>query len=94
MSDYKKYSAGWELHIPNRAFAFCLKHGSFHGSFNLGRICDFSFKSLNIYFWDAQDSGIPEIPEIVMGVFVSQGIPEKPWNIMFFFSIRHANFLS
>ena len=31
-----------------------------------------------------QDFGIPEIPEIVLGFFVSQGIPEKPENAMGF----------
>ena len=33
----------------------------------------------------AQDSGIPEIPGIVMGFFFCQGIPEKPGNVMGFF---------
>ena len=30
----------------------------------------------------AKDSGIPEIPWIVVGFFVRQVIPEKRWNIM------------
>lgn len=33
---------------------------------------------------DAQESGIPEIPGIVMGFSVSQMVPENPGNIMRF----------
>ena len=38
-----------------------------------------------VYFEGAQDSGIPEIPEIIMGLFFSQRISEKPGHIMGFF---------
>ena len=37
------------------------------------------------YRHGAQDSGIPEIPGIVMGFFFTQGIPEIPGNVMGFF---------
>ena len=45
-------------------------------------------KTSLILLQGAQDSGIPEIPGIVVGFFFSQEIPEKLGNIMGFFHKR------
>ena len=42
----------------------------------------------------AQDSGIPEIPRVVMGFCDCQDIPEKTGNVTGFFSSRLVKFLS
>ena len=42
-------------------------------------------KFIIFYLQGAQDSGISEIPGIIMGFFFSQGISEKSGNVVEFF---------